>query len=110
MAKNSDVLRLLGYNYQTAVVLLGLFDHEGVDTKKAMSGLRTGAAQLAASGVKDIAGGLQGIVDAVKNAALETRGHRHCREVFQQRRCFKPFSRRKTAFLVCKKCVLKLFQ
>ena len=39
-----------------------------------MSGLRTGAAQLAASGVKDIAGGLQGIVDAVKNAAVETGG------------------------------------
>ena len=75
-----------------------------------MSGLRTGAAQLAASGVKDIAGGLQGIVDAVKNAAVETGGHRHCREDLRQRRCFKPFSRRKTAFLVCKKCVLKLFQ
>ena len=37
-----------------------------------MSGLRTGATQLAASGVKDIAGGLRGIVDAVKNAAVET--------------------------------------
>lgn len=72
MAKNSDVLSLLGYNYQTAAVLLGQFEHEGVDTKKAMSGLRTAAAQLVAFGVKDIAGGFQGIVDAVKNAGTET--------------------------------------
>ena len=72
MAKNSDVLSLLGYNYQTAAVLLGQFGHEGVNTEKAMSGLRTAAAQLVAFGVKDIAGGFQGIVDAVKNAGTET--------------------------------------
>lgn len=72
MAKNSDVLSLLGYNYQTAAVLLGQFEREGVNTKKAMSGLRTAAVQLAASGVKDVAGGFQGIVDAVKSAGTET--------------------------------------
>lgn len=82
MAKNSDVLSLLGYNYQTAAVLLGQFEREGVNTKKAMSGLRTAAAQLAASGVKDVAGGFQGIVDAVKNAATETQAASIAMKIF----------------------------
>lgn len=82
MAQNSDILRLLGYNYQTATVLLGQFEHEGVNTKKAMSGLRTAAAQLVASGVKDVAGGFQSIANAVKNAATETQATSIAMKVF----------------------------
>ena len=72
MTKNSDVLTLLGYDYSSAAVLLGQMNHQGLNTEKALSGLRNAASQLVSSGIKDLSGGFQSIVDAVKSAANET--------------------------------------
>lgn len=104
---------MAGLNTQSGQTGQGASEHGSVRLRSGGEDFRTSGAAAhpwAARGARNIARRFRGIVDAVKNAAVETGGHRHCREDLRQRRCFKPFSRRKTAFLVCKKCVLKLFQ
>lgn len=78
-------LRQMGFDFETAAVLMGKFEQEGVNTELVLGSLRIALTRMAQEGVKDPAEALQTLIQRIKDAgtageantlALETFGAR----------------------------------
>lgn len=63
-------LRMLGYNFEEAAVLIGKFEKEGVNTELVLGGMKAALQKFSKEGVKDVAAEWGKFVEGVKSGSI----------------------------------------
>lgn len=77
-------LRQMGFSLEESIALFGKWEQEGVNTELVLGSLRIAAGKFAKENI-DLRDGLQGTIDAIKNANNESEGLAIAMEVFGAR-------------------------
>ena len=72
MARYGATLKSFGFSLDETAGIVGLFQANGLQARRAMSALNQGLANLARSGVTDLRSALGSVVDRIKNASTSS--------------------------------------